>query len=282
MSRDDVNIDWQMLGQQFRQQREAAGTPAEEVARQLCLAKSQILALEEGLSANFPGMPARLWCARRYATLLGIDLDAIAPPATVSDSPAVVVPNAPAVLDHSLSDSESLARTPSSTMGWGHWAVVLLFLALAVVLAIQFYAPSSPVPIQPKPAATPEAPPSVAPVAAPAPVTISVAPIEEPNPEPVRKVVEIQGIEAHKPARSIYVMANEAAVLIKQREGQEAETLSLTKGASQRIPLAADERLRVAEGKNLGIFFQGRKVSANTIEAGDWVRFVPLRETASR
>jgi cytoskeletal protein RodZ len=277
MSRDDTNIDWQLLGQQFRQQREAAGMPVETAAHQLCLAKSQVLALETGLSANFPGTPARLWCAQRYAKLLGIDLDAIAPQATVGNSPEL---GTPAVLDKAFSDSESLARTPPSTMGKGYWVVALLFLALLVILAIQAYQASSPAPVQPKPAAIPDVSLPVVPAAAPVPEqeAIPAAPIEDPKPEPVRKLVEIQGIEAHKPARSVYVMAHEAAVLIKQRDGQEAETLSLAKGASQRISLAADERLRVAEGKNLGIFFQGRKVSANTIEAGNWMRFVPLRE----
>ncbi|MDP1525308.1 MAG: helix-turn-helix domain-containing protein [Rhodocyclaceae bacterium] len=277
MTYDNENIDWQSIGRQFRQQREAVGTPVETVARQLCLVKPQILALEAGLATNFPGAPARLWCAQRYATLLGIDLDAIAPLATASDSPEVAVRNAPTVLDSALSDSESLARTPSSTMGRGHWAVVLLFLALAAVLAIQFYHPSAPVPTQPRPATISEAPSPAAPVAAPAPVAIPVAPIEEPKPEPVRKVVDVQGLEAHKPARSIYVMAHDAAVLIKQRDGRETDTIRLEKGGSERIPMVAGERLRVAEGKNLGIFFQGRKVPANTIEAGNWMRFVPLR-----
>jgi hypothetical protein len=91
----------------------------------------------------------------------------------------------------------------------------------------------------------------------------------------------VYGLDAQKPARSIYVMANEAVVLIKQREGQEAETLTLAQGAAQRISLANNEYLRVAEGKNLEIFFQGRKVSANTIASGNWLRFVPLRESAS-
>lgn len=282
MSRDDVNIDWPSLGQQFRQQREAAGIPVETAARQLCLAKSQILALETGKSANFPGTPARLWCARRYATLLGVDLDLVAPLAAASDAADIVVHDGPAVLDNSLSDSESLARTPPSTMGRGHWLVILFFL-LIVVLATQVYQPSTPAAVQTRQAVVPEVAPAALPAPplpqpVPAPVDVPTSPIEEPRPEPIRKIVDVQGIEAYKPARSIYVMAHEAAVLIKQRKGQEAETLSLEKGASQRIPLAADERLRVAEGKSLGIFFQGRKVPANTIESGDWIRFVPLQE----
>lgn len=285
MGRDDTNIDWRVLGQQFRHQREATATSVETAARQLCLAKSQILALEKGLAENFPGTPARLWCARRYATLLGLDLDAIAPQAGLGASPTEAEINAPAVLDNSLSDSESLARTPPSIMDKVRWFIMLLLLALLVVLAIQSYPSFAPLPVQPKQAVIPEMAPAAipatpVPMPAPAPVVVPAVPIEEPKPEPERKLVEVQGIDARKPARSIYVMANEAAVLIKQRAGQEAETLNLAEGASQRIPLAADERLRVAEGKKIDMFFQGRKVSTNNIESGDWIRFVPLRGAA--
>lgn len=286
MNRDDTHIDWQSLGQQFCQQREAAAISVETAARQLCLAPSQVLALEEGLAANFPGTPARLWCARRYARLLGLDLEEIAPCAHLSASPTEAEINAPTLLDISLSNSESLARTPPSSMHkarWPRWFLLLLFPVLLAVLVIQTYHPVAPVPTQVRPVMIPK-PPEPAPVSvtvtASLPAVTPVIPVDEPKPEPERKFVEVQGIDARKPARSIYVMANEAAVLIKQRAGQEAETLNLAKGASQRIPLAADERLRVAEGKKIDLFFQGRKVSTSNIESGDWIRFVPLHGAA--
>ena len=75
-SADD--IDWVGLGQVLCEARDAGGFTHESVAQELCLSKKQIRALECGSFAPFPGDTARSWCARRYATLLGLDWEQLA------------------------------------------------------------------------------------------------------------------------------------------------------------------------------------------------------------
>ena len=72
------DIDWVGLGKVLREARESCHGSHEGAADKLCLSGKQIRALECGSVAPFPGATVRSWCARRYATLLGLDWDQLA------------------------------------------------------------------------------------------------------------------------------------------------------------------------------------------------------------
>ncbi len=72
------DIDWVGLGQVLGEAREAGRLSLESMSKELCLSKTQIRALECGSAVPFPGNTVRSWCARRYATLLGLDWDHLA------------------------------------------------------------------------------------------------------------------------------------------------------------------------------------------------------------
>jgi cytoskeletal protein RodZ len=67
------DIDWIMLGHQFKTCREEKGMTAEFVSDRLSLTQNQIHALEMGQTRLFPGRQTRLWCAKQYAALLSIE-----------------------------------------------------------------------------------------------------------------------------------------------------------------------------------------------------------------
>ena len=141
----------------------------------------------------------------------------------------------------------------------------------------------------------PVAPPTSTPAAEPAalaelPATpVSAAP---PLPEPtvaaassrgygpVDAIVVIRGESAGKPADIVFVVANAAGALVKKKRDDHGDgsRIELGQGAKKRITIAADELIRVAQGQDLEIYYQGRKVSAT--EGSAWLSFVPFANRA--
>ena len=74
------DIDWVGLGKALREARDLCHRSQESAADKLCLSRKQIRALESGSGIPFPGDTVRSWCARRYATQLGLDWERIAQP----------------------------------------------------------------------------------------------------------------------------------------------------------------------------------------------------------
>ena len=94
----------------------------------------------------------------------------------------------------------------------------------------------------------------------------------------LKKVVTVQGMNPDKPAGVFFVIAKEPAALSKKRRKDPADgtRIDLAQGASVRIAIARNEIFRVAKGRDIEIFYQGRKVAPKTIESGAWMSFVPL------
>ncbi len=305
MKGEHENIDWEALGRTLRDRREKLGIPSDVAAHQLCLNKHQILALENGSSTSFPGAAARFWCAQRYAAKLGISLDACAHEDAVTESPDVNVADAApgstegakTIPESSLIDSETLGN---SGAGFGKKTVVMGFLLLIATLIFGLTKltedkPPAPVVEVPAPppvisaAAIPLVEPPVPP--APEPLIASVpeikpeelkpTPVWESKPQSFQQAVEVLGIDLNKSPKTIYVIPREPAVLVTKHPGKGESTLNLDNGVSQRIFLTGNETLRVAQGKDLDMYFQGRKVSSDLIEGGSWIRFVPLKEAAT-
>jgi hypothetical protein len=147
---------------------------------------------------------------------------------------------------------------------------------------------------QPAPAA------SVAVVNSPLTVTETVAPVvpsaivetkkvvkaAAPAVAPVavsEKVVLVQGDNPDKSASAVFLVIQEPAVLFKKgvSESGEGKRIELSQRGNKTLSIATDEILRVGEGSDINIFYQGRKVAPNTISSGAWIRFVPRSASGS-
>lgn len=106
----------------------------------------------------------------------------------------------------------------------------------------------------------------------------SIAPAPAPDLAEVdpKKIVVVQGVNPGKPAGALSVVSEGPSILFrrKRQDSSNGVRIEIPKGAST-IAIAKDEVLRVAEGRNIVIFYQGRKVGPKTIEAGNWMSFVP-------
>ncbi|MFA6310556.1 MAG: polymer-forming cytoskeletal protein [Sterolibacterium sp.] len=87
----------------------------------------------------------------------------------------------------------------------------------------------------------------------------------------------VQGVNPGKPAGVFSVICKEASVLIRKRrlDPGEGTRIEIARGATENVAFAENEIFRVAQGRNLIIFYQGRKVAPKTIESGAWMSFVP-------
>jgi cytoskeletal protein CcmA (bactofilin family) len=97
------------------------------------------------------------------------------------------------------------------------------------------------------------------------------------------KVVSVHGVNPGKPGGVFSVVGKEPSVLIRKKhdEASEGTRIEIPQGAAASIPFARNEIFRVAQGRDLEIFYQGRKVGRKTIESGVWMSFVPQLSSAS-
>lgn len=61
----------------------------------------------------------------------------------------------------------------------------------------------------------------------------------------------------------------------KRKDPGEGKRIDVSQGATVSVQIAKDEIIRVAQGRDIEIFYQGRKVAPKTIESGAWTKFVP-------
>lgn len=172
--------------------------------------------------------------------------------------------------------------------GWGALGGAAL-LAVAVAAGVWMSRP----PATPGPPATdavakeaapaPSAPPAAEPAASPAPAANAAARAEIQPESPARpaegaeEVVSVHGVNPAKPAGVFLLIGKEPSVLYRKKREEEGEgtRLVVPQGKSVSIAIGRNELFRVAEGRDLEIFYQGRKVTPKTIETGAWMRFVP-------
>jgi cytoskeletal protein CcmA (bactofilin family) len=139
-------------------------------------------------------------------------------------------------------------------------------------------------PPAPKVEAAPPAPPprpEPKPAAAvpPPPLAMTTPAPELPKADP-NKVVTVQGTDLDKPADAFFVATREPAVIFKKPRADPGDgtRIELAPGAKRRFHISESEVVRVAQGKNLEMFYQGRKLSTSTLQSGAWISFVPLAE----
>jgi cytoskeletal protein CcmA (bactofilin family) len=106
-------------------------------------------------------------------------------------------------------------------------------------------------------------------------------PAPEPPPQApapgTEKPVVVQGVNPGKPGGVFSVLGKEPAVLIRKMRGDASEgaRIEVPPGTAASIPFARNEIFRVVQGRDIEIFYQGRKVGPKTIESGAWMSFVP-------
>jgi cytoskeletal protein CcmA (bactofilin family) len=109
-------------------------------------------------------------------------------------------------------------------------------------------------------------------------VTVSPSGIPEStamvNPDPP---AIIEGVNPAKPSDVVLVIASEAAVLFKKRrdEPEPGTRIGLVQGGTKTIAIARDDILRVEQGPDIELLYQGRKVAPKMVRSGQWLRFTP-------
>jgi cytoskeletal protein CcmA (bactofilin family) len=142
-------------------------------------------------------------------------------------------------------------------------------------------AQADPVPA-PKAARAPEPVAPVVAAAAPAPTASAPAatpPAAAPVPPPDRgRVVTVQGTNPEKSASQFYVTTREDVVLQRKKRGDagEGKAVEIARNRNTSLQIGTGEVFRVVQGRDVDIFFQGRRVSKPNIDNGDWLSFVPI------
>lgn len=130
----------------------------------------------------------------------------------------------------------------------------------------------------------PSAPPAAAEtVAAAAPAANGDAGAAVPPASPARpaeaaeETVAVPGVNPAKPAGVFLLVSKAPSVLYRKKLEEEGEgtRFAVPQGRTVSIAIGRNELFRVAEGRDLDIFYQGRKVAPKIIETGAWMRFVP-------
>jgi cytoskeletal protein CcmA (bactofilin family) len=93
----------------------------------------------------------------------------------------------------------------------------------------------------------------------------------------LEKVFVVQGDSPDKSASAVFVIAKEPAVLFKKKrqDSGEGTRIELSQSSKKTLAVATDEILRVAEGRSIELYYQGRRVAPNAIASGTWMRFLP-------
>lgn len=91
----------------------------------------------------------------------------------------------------------------------------------------------------------------------------------------VASAYTIKGVNADRPDNMLFVVTREAVVVYKKKpdDSSTGVRLAFTKGRNTRIRISSDELLRVAQGEDLDLYFQGGKVWSQPIASGAWMRF---------
>jgi cytoskeletal protein CcmA (bactofilin family) len=120
---------------------------------------------------------------------------------------------------------------------------------------------------------SPVAPAKVVQPAAAVPVAATVDAIP-----PSDKIVTVEGLNPDKPADAFFVSSRQPSVIYKRKrdEAGAGSRIDIHRGAKIRIVISGDEVFRVAEGPNIDVFYQGRKVTPRIVASGAWLSFVPI------
>lgn len=97
------------------------------------------------------------------------------------------------------------------------------------------------------------------------------------------EVIVVRGVNPGKPGGVFSVVGREPAVLFRKTrdDSSEGTRIDVSQGAAASISFAANEIFRVKQGRDIEIFYQGRKVGSKIFESGAWMSFVPQASAAT-
>lgn len=246
-------------------------------------------------------------CYKAIAVHPGGVIDGLLIPGRVSELPASTERNMSSAAAAAARQRHAGRSRGTRALGWA----AALLLVVAVAMALVHREPAAPVPpvadVALKPSSSmnetaaaqaapagnaggqgiasavgaDEAPPVPEPEVASAGVD-QAAPADV-SARPPDKVVSVQGVNPLKPTDVFSVTSKEPSVLLKKKrqDPSEGTRINISEGEKITIPIAKNEIVRVAEGRDIMIFYQGRKVSPKIIESGAWLSFVPQTQGAT-
>lgn len=91
------------------------------------------------------------------------------------------------------------------------------------------------------------------------------------------RYVAVTGVNPAKPTGVFLLVSKEPSVLYKKKldDSSQGQRIEMAAGEKVSVSISGDELLRVAKGRDVSIFYQGRKVQPKTVEGGGWIKFVP-------
>jgi cytoskeletal protein CcmA (bactofilin family) len=217
----------------------------------------------------------------------GVVEGALTPALPVDAARAEPAPQADAPdLPPFAADATPAAGGESLVTRFGGWGALggAAMLVLAVAAGVWMSRPpAKPAPPAADAAAPPAAIPAAAPSATPAPAATAdaraPAPPAPPSPPATdaEETVSVHGVNPAKPAGAFLLIGREPAVLYRKKRGEAGEgtRFAVQQGKTISVAIGRNELFRVAEGRDIEIFYQGRKVTPKTIESGAWMSFVP-------
>ena len=89
-------------------------------------------------------------------------------------------------------------------------------------------------------------------------------------------VVSVEGANPRRSAGVFLLISNEPTVLYRKKRGSAGDGYRIATPEGQRVSvsIAPGELIRVAEGKDVVMLFQGKKVPQRAIQGGAWIKFV--------
>ena len=96
------------------------------------------------------------------------------------------------------------------------------------------------------------------------------------SPPVTHPALQVTGALADRSATAIYVVSRQGATLLRGRKTDDAGTkIAIPAKSNMSVTIASGDLIRLSEGKDVEIFYQGKKVPPTSLAAGHWIKFVP-------
>jgi cytoskeletal protein CcmA (bactofilin family) len=144
-------------------------------------------------------------------------------------------------------------------------------------------APAAETPQEPAKAAEADtAPPPPAAIAAAGSPAVAAPEVPEATPaEPAAKsqdrIVAVKGTNPNRPPGVFLLISGGSAVLYRKTRDTpgDGDRIAIPAGEKASVAFAPNELIRVAQGSDVTILYQGKKVSRDIVHSGAWISFVP-------
>ena len=253
-----AEMDFARLGVALLNARREKSLKLAECAARLCLSTRQIDSLERADTSPFPSIKTYSWCARRYASLLGLDAREFEHNHQ-SESPAHQE-----TAEIPYIRPPTLTRPASSKLGKIGAAFAFVLISAGLLKLYTSNADDN------TPADDRVTRIEHESVASPA-STGSNAQIDT-TPQTIHT---IDGLDASIAGNHFFLVA-QGDVIIRRRSAHQngsETTLLFPGGVTQRIPVSETELILIESTGKVEVYFQKRKLPAEVINSRQWIKF---------